>query len=197
MDKATSKILTAAALAMAVSVSAAVAQAPEPVRGTVAGADAASVTVKTDKGDVKVALADKAVIMTVGKATIADIKQGTFIGVGAMPQPDGSQKAIRVMIFPRPTNEGHGPWTQPGTTMTNATVDTTVASVDGQVVMVKYKDGEKKIIIGSDANILSNIPGSNEDLKAGANITIPATTKRADGTLETARVNIGRGDYKP
>ena len=161
------------------------------------GADAASVTVKTDKGDVKVGLADKAVIMTVGKATIADIKQGTFIGVGAMPQADGSQKAIRVMIFPRPTNEGHRPWDQPGTTMTNATVDTTVASADGQVVMVKYKDGEKKIIIGPDANILSNVPGSNDDLKSGANITIPAATKKTDGTLETARVNVGRGDYKP
>ncbi len=84
------------------------------------------------------------------KATLADIKPGTFIGVGAMPQPDGSQKAIRVMIFAevqRGTGEGHRPWMQPGSTMTNATVDTTVAGVDGQVLMVKYKDGEKKIVV--------------------------------------------------
>ena len=92
---------------------------------------------------------------------------------------------------------GHRPWDRPGTTMTNATVDTTVASVDGQVVIVKYKDGEKKIIIGPDAIILSNIPGTTADLKAGANVVIPAATKKPDGTLETARITVGRGNFKP
>ena len=65
----------------------------------------------------------------VAKAALADLKPGAFVGVGAMPQPDGSQKAIRVMIFAesqRGTGEGHRPWVQPGSTMTNATIDTTV-----------------------------------------------------------------------
>ena len=98
----------------------------------------------------KVNVTDNVAVFGVVKATIADIKPGAFVGVGAMPQPDGSQKAIRVMIFAesqRGTGEGHRPWAQPGSTMTNATVDTTVSSVDGQVLMVKYKDGEKKIVI--------------------------------------------------
>jgi hypothetical protein len=206
----TLRLLVAAACAATLSASPTLAQQSQPkqptqaVRGTVASADANSVTVKTDSGDVKVGLTEKAVIMTVGKATLADIKPNSFIGVGAMPQADGSQKAIRVMIFPemqRGTGEGHYPWTtpgsRPGSTMTNATVTTTVASVDGQVVMVKYKDGEKKIIIGSDANIVANIPGTRSDLKPGANIAIPAAAKKPDGSLESARVNIGRGDYKP
>jgi hypothetical protein len=203
MTRMTSGIVTSAAFVAAFAVSSAFAQAPEPVRGTVASADGSSVTVKTDKGDVKVGLTDKTVVMTVGKATIADIKPNSFVGVGATPQADGSQKAIRVMIFPeaqRGTNEGHYPWTgagsRPGTTMTNATVDTTVSSVDGQVVTVKYKDGEKKIIVGPDANILSNIPGSKADLKPGARVFIAATTKKPDGTLETARVNVARGDFQ-
>jgi len=206
MSMNTSRILTAAALVTAFAVSSAVAQQPQTQRvaGKVAGVDGPAVVVKTKDGDVKVNLTDKAVIMTVGKATLADIKKGSFIGVGAMPQADGSQKAIRVMIFPevqRGVGEGHYPWKTPGSvpnsTMTNAAVDTMVTSAEGQVLMVKYKDGEKKIIIGSDAIILSNIPGGKGDLKPGANINIPAAAKKPDGTLETARVNLGRGDYVP
>ena len=201
MGGAALRILIGAGLAAAVVVSAAAQQQGQRVAGKISGVNGQTVTVKDDKGaEVKVNLAEKAVIMTVGKASLADVKTNSYIGVGAMPQADGSQKAIRVMIFPeaqRGTGEGHRPWDRPGTTMTNATVDTTVTSVDGQVVMVKYKDGEKKIIIGPDAVILSNIPGSTSDLKPGTNIAIPATTQKPDGTLEAARVNIGRGDYVP
>src|SRR4029434_9147879 len=110
-----------------------------------------AILVKADEvGEVTVKLPDTVAVFGVVKATLADVKPGAFIGVGAMPQPDGSQKAIQVMIFAesqRGTGEGHRAWDRPGATMTNATVDTTVTSVDGQVVTVKYKDGEKKILI--------------------------------------------------
>ena len=142
--------------------------------------------------------------MTVGRAKLDEIKVGSFVGVGAMPQADGSQKAVRVMIFPevqRGTGEGHYPWKAPtapsGSTMTNATVDTTVAAVDGQVLTVKYQGGVQKIVIGKDAEILANIPGTRADLKPGVAITVPAAVLMADGGLETSRVNIGRGDYIP
>jgi ABC-type Fe3+-hydroxamate transport system substrate-binding protein len=197
-----SRLLTAATVVTAFAASPAFAQSQtQRVAGKIAGVEGSTVVVKQANGnEVRVNLTSNAVVMTVGKATLADIKANSYIGVGAMPQADGSQKAIRVMIFPemqRGTGEGHGPWDRPGTTMTNATVDTTVASVEGQVVTVKYKDGEKKILIGPDAIILSNIPGSRSDLHPDANINIPAATKKADGTLEAARVNIGRGDYVP
>ena len=198
----------AAAVAVAFIASSALAQKPQTraVKGKIAAVEGSTIVITEAKGggQAKVKLKDKAVIMTVGKATLAEVKPGAYIGVGAMPQADGSQKAIRVMIFPemqRGTGEGHYPWTTPGSvpnsTMTNATVDTTVASVDGQVLSVKHKDGVHKIIVGKDALIVSNIPGGPADLKAGVAITVPAAEVTADGGLETARVNIGRGDFIP
>ena len=199
----------AAFAAVAVLVmSSALAQKPQTqgVKGKVAAVEGSTIVIDQAKGagQAKVKLNDKAMIMTVGRASLADIKPGAFVGVGAMPQADGSQKAIRVMIFPevqRGTGEGHYPWKTPGSvpnsTMTNATVDTTVAAVDGQVLTVKYKGGTQKIVIGKDALIVSNIPGSAADLKAGVAITVPAAQRNDDGTFQTSRVNIGRGDFVP
>ena len=103
-----------------------------------------------------------------------------------MPQPDGTQKAIQVMIFAesqRGTGEGFRPWDRPGSTMTNGTVDTTVAGVDGQMLTVKYKDGEQKIVIGPDATIRAYVAGDKSELKPGAHIAIVRADKSADGTL--------------
>ncbi len=199
----------AAFAAVAVLVmSSVLAQKPQTqvVKGKVAAVEGSTIVIDQAKGagQAKVKLNDKAMIMTVGRASLAEIKPGAFVGVGAMPQADGSQKAIRVMIFPevqRGTGEGHYPWTTPGSvpnsTMTNATVETTVSAVDGQVLTVKYKGGEQKIVIGKDAQIVSNVPGTAADLKAGVAITVPAAQRNDDGTFQTSRVNIGRGDFVP
>jgi hypothetical protein len=206
--KKQSQVLAAFAAAAVLVASAALAQKPQTqvVKGKIAAVEGSTVVIDQAKGagQAKVKLKDKAVIMTVGKATLSEVKPGAYIGVGAMPQADGSQKAIRVMIFPemqRGTGEGHYPWKTPGSvpnsTMTNATVDTTVASVEGQILTVKHKDGVHKIIVGKDALIVSNIPGGAGDLKPGVAITVPAAEVTADGSLETARVNVGRGDYVP
>jgi hypothetical protein len=172
------------------------------VVGTIVGVDGPTIVVKQrGKGDeARVTLTDKVAVFGVIPATVADVKPGAFIGVGAMPQADGSQKAIRVMIFAdvqRGTGEGHRPWTRPGSTMTNATVDTTVAGVDGQVLLVKYKGGEQRIIIGPDATIQAYVVGDRGELKPGANIAINAANQKADGMLEASRVNVGRGDVQP
>src|SRR3954470_17739589 len=150
-----SQVLTAAALTAVLAVPA-LAQNPAAVKvkGKVEAADAGSITVKTSDGVTKVGLTDKTKVLTIGKGTLADLKKGSYVGVGAAPQADGSQKAIRVMIFAesqRGTGEGSRAWDKPNTARTNAPVHTTVSGVEGQVVTVKYKDGEKKIIIGSDA----------------------------------------------
>jgi hypothetical protein len=179
----------------------ALAQQPQRVRGTIESVNGSTLVIKQGEGpDVTVKLTDNAQVFEVVPATLADVKTGAFIGVGAMPQPDGSQKAIQVMIFAesqRGTGEGFRPWDRPGTTMTNATVDTTVASVDGQVVTVKYKDGEKKIIIGKDAVIRAYVVGDKSELKPGAHIAIVRADKMPDGTLQTARVNVGRDGVVP
>jgi hypothetical protein len=204
--KAFSQVFAAFAVMAALAFSAAVAepQKKQVVKGKIAAVEGSILVVDQKAGQAKVRLTNKAVIMTVGRATLADIKPGSFIGVGAMPQADGSQKAVRVMIFPemqRGTGEGHYPWKAPtapkGSTMTNATVDTMVTAVDGRVLTVKYKGGSQKIVIGKDALILANIPGDKSHLKPGAAIAIPAAVTAADGMLETSRVNIGRGDYVP
>jgi hypothetical protein len=183
----------------------ALAQQPQPqplrVSGSVESMNGSTLVVKQKDGtDATVKLADKAQVFGAEPAKIADIKTGDFIAVGAMPQPDGSQKAILVTIFAeamRGIGEGFHPWDRPNSTMTNATVDTTVAGVDGQVVTVKYKDGDKKIVIGSDAEIRRYVPSDISELKAGAAIAIPRAEKQADGSLQAGRIYIGRNDVKP
>jgi hypothetical protein len=197
----TKALLTGIAFLTAFVAVSALAQQPQRVRGTIESINGSAVVIKQADGpDVTVQLTDNAQVFGVVKATIADVKPGAFIGVGAMPQPDGTQKAIQVMIFAesqRGTGEGFRPWDRPGSTMTNATVDTTVTGVDGQVVTVKYKDGEKKILIGPDAVILAYVAGDRSELKPGAHISIVRADKTPDGTLQTNRINVGRDGVVP
>jgi hypothetical protein len=190
--------LVAAAVLAAAPV---LAQQSQRVRGTIESADGSSITIKQAEGpDVTVKLADNVQVFGVVTAKLADIKAGDYVGVGAMPQPDGSQKAIQVMIFAesqRGIGEGFRPWDRPGTTMTNGTVNTTAAGVDGQTLTVKYKDGEQKITVAPDATIRAYVIGDKSDLKPGAHIAIVRADKAADGTLSTGRVNVGRDGVVP
>jgi len=195
-------ILAGLAFVAAFAVSSAWAQQPQGVRlaGKITAVDGSTLTVKTAQDEVKVNVPADVMVIAGSKGTLADIKKGSYIGVGATPQADGSQKAIRVNIFAEPqrgVGEGFRPWDKPNTTMTNATVDTTVANVDGQVVMLKYKDGEKKVIVGPDAAIINNVVGDKSELKPGANVAIVGATKKPDGTYEAKRVNVGRGGFVP
>ena len=172
------------------------------IAGTVDGFDGHVLAVKSDKlGEVKVNLTSDVAVFGVAKATLADIKLGSYIGVGAMPQPDGSQRALQVTVLAesqRGLSEGHRPWdARPNSTMTNGTVDQTVAGIDGPVLTVKYKDGEKKIVVPPDAVILAYIIGDKSELKPGAHIAIVRAIKKTDGALETNRVNVGRGEVVP
>jgi hypothetical protein len=193
--------LAGVAVAALLAASAALAQQTVRIRGPIEAVDGSTLTVKGgEAGGVKVKLADNVAVFGVVKASLADIKPGAFIGVGATPQADGSQRAIQITIFAetlRGTGEGHRPWDRPNTTMTNATVDTTVAGVEGQVITVKYKDGEKKIIVGPDAVIRAYVAGSRDELKPGASISIVNAMKKPDGTFEAARVTVGRDGVMP
>jgi Domain of unknown function (DUF5666) len=195
-------LLTSTALAAALFVvSAQAQQQAQRVRGTIESASGSSITVKPPEGaDLTIKLADNVQVFAVTPAKLADIKAGDYVGVGAMPQPDGSQKAIQVMIFAesqRGIGEGFRPWDRPGSTMTNGTVNTTAASVDGQTLTVKYKDGEQKITVSPDATIRAYVIGDKAELKPGAQIAIVRADKAADGTLSTGRVNVGRNGVVP
>jgi hypothetical protein len=181
------------------------AQQPPPVRlrGTIEAVDGNVLTVKAAGGtDAKVTLAEKAAIVAVVKATLAEIKEGTFLGSAAIPQADGTQKAVEVHIFPeemRGTGEGHRPYpTVANGTMTNGTAaGATVAGVEGSTITVKYTGGEKKIIVPETAPIVRYEIGGKADLKPGAHFTVLAATKTPDGTFETSRINVGRDGAVP
>ena len=198
------RILAAAAIAAAFTVATALAQAPQTVRlrGVIEKVDGNTLLAKSDKGDaLKVNLADKMLVVEVVKASMADIKDGDFIGSGAMPQPDGSQKAIEVHIFAesmRGTGEGFRPWDgAPNSTMTNGTVGAKVVGVDGPVVTVKYKDGEKNIIVGPDVPIVRYEIGTMSAVRPGAAFTVTAAVKKPDGSFDINRINIGRDGVVP
>ena len=182
-----------------------VANAQEPpvrVRGTIDRVEGDVYVVKARGGaELKLKLPDNVMVVALSKASLADIKQGSYVGVAGMPQADGSQKALEVHIFPeamRGTGDGHRGWDlQPTSTMTNGNVEQTSASSDGQVLTLKYKEGEKKIVVPADAPIVVYVPGEKSELRPGASIFIAAATKQPDGTLQAPRVNVGRGVAPP
>jgi hypothetical protein len=205
------RIVVASAIALLLAASAAVAQTPAPaptpapvrVRGTIESVNGQALTVKSRDGtEVAIKLADNAHIIAMVKATLADIQQGGFIAVTAMPQPDGSLKAIGLHIF---MDSQRGvvparfmPWDRaPGSTMTNGDVESTVASVDGQIIMVKYADGEKKVVVSPDTPIVRLVPGNAEDLKSGAQMIVFAAQKMPDGSLTAAAIDVGRDGAAP
>jgi hypothetical protein len=175
---------------------------PVRVRGTIERVDGQDLMVKSRNGpELKVVLDDNALIVAVVKASLSDIKPGSFVGISATPQPDGSQRAAEVHIFPeamRGTGEGHYAWDlRPQSTMTNGNIEQAVAGVDGQTLTVRYKDGEKKISVPPDTPIVSYVPSDRSELKSGIKIFIGAATKQADGTLRASRVNFGKDGLNP
>jgi len=206
MDQMTRRAVGAAGFAvLLVGTSATFAQQQSPtvrVRGTVEKADGPMLMVKSRDGRAtyKVKLADNVAVRGVVKASLSDIKPNSFIGVTGMPQADGSQKAMEIHIFPealRGTGEGHRPWDlAPNSTMTNATVAQMVKGVQGDEISLKYKDGEKKIVVAQNTAIVAYVPGDKSEVRPGAKI-VAAANKKEDGTLEAATIAVGRDGIAP
>jgi hypothetical protein len=177
------------------------AQETRRVRATIEKVDGSTLSVKTRDGeDLKITLADKPLFVAIVPATLADLKPGSFVGSGATPGPDGSLVAMEVHIFTeamRGTGEGHRPMEGPNqATMTNANVDTSVAAVDGQMLTLKYKDGEKKLLVTPKTAIVAYAPGDRAELKPGIKI-IAVAQKQADGSLQATRISYGRDGLTP
>jgi hypothetical protein len=205
-------LITVGAVCVSVLISASASAQDKPlrIRGTIDQVDGGMMIVKSREGDtLRVKLADDGKVVALVKASLADIKPNSFVGSTAMPQPDGSWKAVEVHIFPeemRGTGEGDRPYDyKPQSTMTNGTVNSvgkramtgTVASEEGTTLTLNYKEGTKKIDVTPETVIVTYLPGSRDELKAGARIYVPAATRQADGSLMTARVNVGRGVAPP
>jgi hypothetical protein len=198
MTMMTRRTLGASAVALLFAASFAAAQAPQMVRvrATLENVSVPMLTAKSrDGAEMKIKLADNAPVNEVVKASLSDIKDNSYIAVTAMPQPDGSQKAVAILIFPeamRGLAEGFRPWDlEPNSTMTNATVAEQVAGTDGQTVTVKYKDGDKKILVTPATIIVTYKKSAASDLKAGQKIFVAGAKKLDDGTLEAPNVAYG------
>ena len=203
VSRGLSRVLVPMALGGAIVASAAWAQdAMVRVRGTIEKVEDGVYLVRSrDGAELKLKLAAGGGVVAIVPAKLADIKQGKYIGVTGMPMADGSQKAIGIHIFldeQRGLGEGFRPWDrEPNSTMTNANVEATVASADGQVLTLKYKDGEKKVIVPDGVPIVAYAPGNASDLKPGTRIFVGGAKKLPDGTLEAGRVNVGKGAAPP
>jgi len=196
------RAFSAAALSLLAVTSIANAQGTVRLRGTVDRIEGSMYVIKLSDGtEAKVAPTEKALFVAIVKASLSDIKQGSFVGTTGMPQADGSQKAIEVHIFPeamRGTGEGHYPWDlRPQSTMTNANVEQTATGVDGQTLTLKYKDGEKKILVPPDAMIVTYVPGDKSEITPGTKSFIAAAKKLDDGTFQTPRINYGKNGLGP
>jgi hypothetical protein len=196
-------IVAGVAALAAASLSCANAQQPQTVRirGAIEKVDGDKVVVKANDGaDVTLTLTADAKIVDVVKASLADVKPGSFVGSAAMPQPDGSQKALEVHIFAesqRGTGEGHRPYTVPGSTMTNGTVGDMVTATGSGTLTVKYKGGEKTIVVPPDVPIVRYEVGDRGELKPGVHVTALNAVKKEDGSIEAPRLNVGRDGLVP
>lgn len=187
--------------ALAISAAAIAQTAAVRVRGSVQTLAGQDLSVVTREGPtLTIKLADPVRVVAVAKATLSDIKPGSYVGIAAMPRPDGSQMAIEVLIFPeamRGAGEGHRPWDlMPESTMTNATVADVVSQVSGPVLTLKYKDGDKAITVPPEAPIVTFVPADRSDIKPGVGI-FTSVTKAADGTASTASVTVGKNGVNP
>ena len=172
------------------------------IRGTVESVDGSVYVIKNrDGAEVKLTVTDPQLYVAIVKSTMADIKPGQFVGATGVTQPDGSQKAIEVHIFPesmRGTGEGHYDWDLlPKSKMTNANVEQSVTGVDGQTLSVKYKDGEKKLLVTPETVVVTYEIGKKDEVQPGTKIFVSAAKKQPDGTLQTPRITYGRNGAGP
>ncbi|CUT11855.1 FIG00443663 hypothetical protein [Bradyrhizobium sp.] len=195
--------LIAVAMVAVSTLSALAQRAPVPtrVRGTIESVNGDTMEVKARSGeDVKLHIASDVNVSGITRISLADIKPGSFVGATTVPGPDGGANAVEVHVFPesmRGTGEGSRPYDlKPNSSMTNATVAESVVGNDGHTLLVKYKDGEKKVFVADNTPVVTFVPGDKSDLKAGAKV-IAFMKQLPDGSFETNRVSVGRDGLTP
>lgn len=180
----------------------AIAQDTVRIRGTIETESGGLYSVRTrDSRLVMLKLAQKVGVAASIKSSLSDIRPGLYIGIAALPQTDGSLRALEAHIFDesmRGTAEGHRAWDLlPKSTMTNAVVENVVQSIDGRTVTLRYKDGHQHVVIPPDTVVVTYLPGSRDELKPGAVVFVPAADIQPDGTLLAQRVMVGRDAAPP
>jgi hypothetical protein len=196
----TTQVFAGAMVAATFALSSVSAQAQNVrVRGTIEKLDGDILMVKSrDGAELKLALKDNVRVGGVVKASLTDVKADTNVAITSKPRPDGSLEAVELRIFPagQPFNSFHGDWDlMPNSFMTNGSLQTSVAGVDGQVVTVKYKvkdkpDEEKKITVTPKTIIATTVAGTKADLKPGLKVFVAGAPKLPDGSLDVAAIQV-------
>jgi hypothetical protein len=178
------------------------AQAPQPyrLRATIDAVSADSVSLTSRTGEkLTAALTPSTTFAAIVPIKLEDIKPGSFIGSAAMPQPDGTQKALEVHVFPeamRGTGEGHRPFDlQPTSTMTNGTVGSVTGS-EGRTLKVGYQGGEKIIDVPPGTPVVTYEPGTHDLLAPGAHVILMGT-RAEDGKITATRISVGKNGLVP
>ena len=174
---------------------------PTRVRGTIEAVNGDTMQVKSRSGEeVRLLIAPDVRVSGITKISLSDIKVGSFVGATTVPGPDGGQNAVEVHVFPesmRGTGEGSRPYDlRPNSSMTNATVAESVVGNDGHTLLVKYKDGEKKVFVADNTPVVTFVPGDKSELKAGAKV-VAFMKQLPDGSFETNRVSVGLDGLTP
>jgi hypothetical protein len=196
----TSPVFVVALLAATCALGSASAQAQNVrVRGTIEKLDGNNLTVKSrDGGELKLVLKDNVRVGGVVKAALADVKPDTNVAITSRPRPDGTLEAVELRIAPagQPFNSFHGDWDlMPNSFMTNGSLQTSIAGVDGQVLTVKYKvqgkpDEEKKIVVTPKTIVATTVNGTKDDLKPGLKVFVAGAPKLPDGSLDVAAIQV-------
>jgi len=195
------RVLLLGAALLAALAPAGVAQTPARVRGSIAELVGPVIIIKTREGPtVQVRLLEGLTVLGVGKAALADVKPGKYVGVAAVKQSDGTYRAQEVTIFPdmaRGSAEGHTPWDlTPDSTLTNATVESVVPRAAGALLTLKYKDGELKVTVPPRTPVVTFSIATHALLAPGAHVFVPAV-RQPDGSLATSRILVGKAGVVP
>ncbi len=194
-------LLAATTLGLSFTASASAQTTPVRLRGAITAIDGKTVTIAVRDGTTaNVKLADNWTVNLVTPLTLADVKQGSFVGI-ASTGTDADRTALEVLVFPeamRGTGEGHYPWDlQPKSMMTNANVATVASASDGQTLKLDYKGGGTQTIkVKPGTPIVTFQPGQQSDAKVGAKVFVIAQ-KAADGTMTAARLAVGKDGLTP
>ena len=196
------RALAASSFALVAFALPAFAQDTVRVRGTIERIDGPVFVVKArDGSELKLTVTDNPLFVAIVPAKMSDIKSGMYVGSAGMMQEDGTQKAIEVHIFPesmRGTGDGHYDWDLlPKSKMTNGSVEQAVTGVDGPVLSVKYKDGEKKLLVTPETVVVTYEMGKKEEVQPGTKIFVAAAKKQPDGTVQAPRITYGRNGQAP
>ena len=170
------------------------------LRATIDAISGDSLSLTTRTGDkVVVSLAPNLVVSSVVPTKLTDIKPNSFIGTAALPQPDGTQRALEVHVFPesmRGTGEGYRPFDlQPNSTMTNGTVGAVTGNV-GRTLTVSYKGGKQTIVVPPGTPVVTFDPGSRALLVANAHIILFGQ-RASDGKITAMRILVGKNGLVP